>query len=330
MNHLELDNVLRTFSPHEINYKKNPTKNDFSKENILIIKNWPVIRLEMLDFNSVTNPLPFIIKKHSRFQDFPLHNHAWIELNYMYSGECSQLINGEVLHLKKGEVLLMNANTTHTIKPLDEDDILINIMIPKTYFSISFFNRFSSDSILTTFFIEAMNQGMIQDHYLHFTSEKGSRLNYFFKELLCEYFDHSFSYRDISENLLSLIISELVNNYHKSYDSSPKNESKQEIIPILRYIETRYLSISLDELAQNFDLNPNYLSNLLKKRTGYSFKQIVINQRLLTADRMLQSSYLSVTEIAQSVGFENINFFYKKFKEHYHMTPGEKRLTYHN
>ncbi|NLM65631.1 MAG: AraC family transcriptional regulator [Enterococcus sp.] len=325
MDYLTLDSLIRKISPHEKSYRDDCLKSDFSTYNKTMANNQEILIMELSNSQVFTTEQPFFIKKHSRFQDYPIHSHDWIEFNYMYSGQCLQIINNEPHLLYEGQVLLLDAKTIHKIEPLGENDILINLIIPKYYLTANFFNRFSSDSVLTTFFIEAITKGMRHDRFIHFSSEKHRRLQFFFKELLCEWFDRSSAFTDICESLLSLIISELVNIYQYSYTNDADQLRKNPIIPIMKYIEKNYSDVTLSELSNQFNLNPNYLSNLLKKHTGYSYKKIVIKQRILAADRFLLSTDMDIVEISQQVGFENINFFYQKFKEVYGVTPGIRR-----
>lgn len=325
MDYSTLDSLIRKISPHEKAYKEDSLKIDYSVYNKIIVNNQEIIIMRLPDSQMFTTEQPFFIKKHSRFQDYPIHSHDWIEFNYMYSGQCLQIINNEQHSLYEGQVLLMDAKTIHKIEPLGENDILINIIIPKYYLTANFFNRFSSESVLTTFFIDAITHGMKHDQFIHFSSEKHTRLQFFFKELLCEWFDRSLAFTDICESLLSLIISELVNIYQDSYTNDADQLRRNPIIPILKYIEKNYSNVTLTELSTQFNLNPNYLSNLLTKHTGLSYKKIVIKQRILAADRLLLSTELDIVEISQQVGFENINFFYQKFKETYGVTPGIRR-----
>ncbi len=66
----------------------------------------------------------------------------------------TESFNNEPHFLYEGQILLMDANTVHKIEPLGENDILINLIIPKYYLTANFFNRFSSDSVLTSFLLK--------------------------------------------------------------------------------------------------------------------------------------------------------------------------------
>lgn len=72
-------------------------------------------------------------------------------------------------------------------------------------------------------------------------------------------------------------------------------------------------------------MNPNYLTTLLKQRTGHTYKELIHQQRMTRAGQLLRNISYSVTEVANEVGYENISFFYKKFKEYFGCSPKEYR-----
>ena len=75
-------------------------------------------------------------------------------------------------------------------------------------------------------------------------------------------------------------------------------------------------------------MNPNYLSNYIKKQTGHTFTQLVQDQRLMYAGSLLRNTDIPVAETANMAGYENVSFFYKKFLEKYGCSPKEYRNRY--
>lgn len=260
--------------------------------------------------------------KHSRFIKYPIHIHPWVEINYMYSGSCIQKINGLEVPLKKGQTLILNQNTLHDIPVLGKNDILLNIVLPLNYLTISFFNKISTKNIISEFLFDSITKDLEHSKYILFSTQDSRRLPIYIDEFFCEYIEPSTCSKDILNSLVSLIITELIN--HAPINDTHKNQ--QYVLPILKYIEENYNSISLKQTAHNFGLNPDYLSKILKKKTGSSFQEILIQQRIIVAKNLLSQSSLSISEVSQEVGYENITFFYKKFKEH----TGQSPLSYRN
>lgn len=105
-----------------------------------------------------------------------------------------------------------------------------------------------------------------------------------------------------------------------SHELLNKNENVS-LLDYLRYIEDNYKNCSLVKMGQTFGFNPSYLSSLLKKGTGKTFKELLQIQRLNQVALFLSNSNLPIPEVAEEVGYSSVTFFYKKFKELYHDTP---------
>ena len=127
-----------------------------------------------------------------------------------------------------------------------------------------------------------------------------------------------------------LVFSELVrifNNNQYRYENNSMKESNN-IIEFLQYIENNYNKCSLNSMARHFGYNSNYLGNLLKSKTGKTFSQLKLEHQLNEASILIAHTEMPIYEIAYEVGFSNLGFFYKKFKENFNINPQEYRDKY--
>lgn len=106
-------------------------------------------------------------------------------------------------------------------------------------------------------------------------------------------------------------------------------EETQDIIRrILEYIDIHYKEdLSLSDLAENFALTESYLSRLIKERTGITFKSYLNQLKVNYAKKLLTEKKMKVSEVAESVGVQNVNTFIRMFKQYEGVTPG-KYSTY--
>jgi two-component system response regulator YesN len=94
------------------------------------------------------------------------------------------------------------------------------------------------------------------------------------------------------------------------------------------YIRLNYRKdLTLKGLAERFYMNPLYLGQLLKKETGESFNDYLARVRVENAVRLLENTNLKVREIAEKVGFKEIQYFYKIFKHVAGKNPSAYRKT---
>ncbi len=104
-----------------------------------------------------------------------------------------------------------------------------------------------------------------------------------------------------------------------------KDDQDERLTEILNYINTNYLSVTLDELAEEFELTKTYLSKYIKDKSGKTFGDIVTNVRMKKARAMLKSGNKNVETIAHEVGYQNVENFTRTFKKKYGMTPVQFR-----
>ena len=83
--------------------------------------------------------------------------------------------------------------------------------------------------------------------------------------------------------------------------------------------------ISLQDLADKFGYNANYLSTLFKKNWGVTFKKFLTLQRVKNAEHMLTTTDSSIIEIANTCGFNDSNYFSTIFRRIHGMSPREYR-----
>ena len=97
---------------------------------------------------------------------------------------------------------------------------------------------------------------------------------------------------------------------------------------ILEYINKNYsIDITLHDIAGIFHTNMYVVTRMFKKYLGVSFTAHINNLRVKTAQELLNTTDLSIKEIAGTVGYNNLNYFYKSFKKCTCTTPSVYKKT---
>ena len=91
------------------------------------------------------------------------------------------------------------------------------------------------------------------------------------------------------------------------------------------YISERYPSATLTELAEILGYSAEYLSRRIAGLFGKTFRELLSDERLDEAARLLKETNLSAAQIVEAVGYENCSHFYRTFRERYGMTPRSYR-----
>lgn len=90
------------------------------------------------------------------------------------------------------------------------------------------------------------------------------------------------------------------------------------------YIKANYSkSITLEDVAREINISPQYLSKLFKEETGENFIDYLTGIRIRIAKNLLESNELSIKEICYSTGYSDPNYFSRIFKKIVGATPTE-------
>jgi Response regulator containing CheY-like receiver domain and AraC-type DNA-binding domain len=92
------------------------------------------------------------------------------------------------------------------------------------------------------------------------------------------------------------------------------------------YIHKNYgKDITVKDLAIKFAINPNYFSTIFKQVTGVALTKYLTDIRIEKACQLLKHTQGTISEIAQTVGYEDSQYFYRVFKKTTGQTPLEYR-----
>jgi len=277
-------------------------------------------------FDSLLKERNIAITKESRFTWIPLHKHKVIEMNYVYSGSCAQIIEGKKIFLEKGDVCLLNRNVRHEIRTLHKDDIVLTIDMRKRYLLDNILTKISSQGIVASFLSNAIRDDTDIKQYILFHSKEEISLQNCFENIFIENLNEHIS-NEIIDAYMTIIFSQLLRIYQDQKGQCGE-ESSSLILNLLQYMEKNFLTVTLEDLSKQFGYNPNYLSNFIKKQTGRTFKELIIAKKMSNASYYLINTNMPVYEIANLCGYENLGFFYNRFKKMYDAYPQEYRDLY--
>lgn len=265
-----------------------------------------------------------MVRKHTRFVDFPLHKHDYIEVNYVYNGELQQTVGGRPITLKKGELLLLNQHMEHEIKACGMDDIIINFIIRPAFFDF-IFSFLSSENIVSDFLINSLYNSTQNGQFLYFKVAEVRSIQELIGKIIYEImFPSTFSESTI-KLYMGLFLIELIKNSDKMERKEEASINHYQVVESLKYIEEHFKEASLYELADRLNQSHYGLSKTIKKATSHTFKELLQERRLLKAKELLEGTNLPIAAIVEQIGYDNISYFYRIFKGKYGQTPKEFR-----
>ena len=108
---------------------------------------------------------------------------------------------------------------------------------------------------------------------------------------------------------------------------SGKKGTKGELVAAVRdYIEQCYgEDLSLSSIADNFHISAPYLSKIFKEESGQNLNQFITEVRMKKAIYFLENSDRKIADIAELVGYDDVNYFIKVYKKVTGKTPAQGR-----
>lgn len=268
------------------------------------------------------------------FTETYLHKHSFFELMYIMRGKATVMIEEEEVTYSAGNLCLMNRNTMHCETEMADADILYISIDPSliVQWPKQLEQPFQYRSILNRFFTENLSErtGSKRD-YVDFQLLGEDQIPTIAGEIIQAYTQKRIGYQfDIYSSLLRLFaVLENPEQYKATYVSMGYGRELVTLENAKRIIEENHGVIRRTELAKKLNYSCEYISQIIRAHTGYTFKKYCQKVQLQEAARLLRSTDLSVSKIAASLGYENRTQFYKIFQEEYQLTPSEYRKINH-
>jgi len=89
----------------------------------------------------------------------------------------------------------------------------------------------------------------------------------------------------------------------------------ERVLALIRVQAARVPELALPEVARACGTSANHLNRILKQRTGHTFHQLLLRERLSLARELLAKGEMNVTEAALEAGFNDSNYFARVFRK---------------
>lgn len=236
-----------------------------------------------------------------------VHGHEFIEFFYVLDGECTHYLDGKTQHIACGDAFLLTPRNVHQFYPLGRSFMHRDVIFKTDYFrnvcnvySPHMYDMFVSDS-----FSKQVTLSNQQINYLESLVQPRAEnaQSGIFDGVVCTYILNIFAEKNLQPNAVGYPawISRLL-----SLLSAPEN---------FRTDQTVILSA--------FSYSREYICRTFKKNIGKTVTDYFNEQKMKYAYNLLQSSTYSVEQICERINFKSIPYFYRLFKEHFHITPRE-------
>lgn len=261
------------------------------------------------------------VRPHTRFAFFPMHSHNYVEIMYMCSGQTVHRIEGHPpLTLREGELLFLNQNASHSVERAEEGDVGVNFIVLPQFFDYAL-TLIGTDNVLGKFLLSGLRQSGGEMSCLHFRVAHVPTVQNLVENLVWGLVNPQPNARRINQATMGLLLLQLL-NYTEDIEGDSGNGA---VVAALREIEENYRFADLTRLAKELHVSLPYLSAAVRRATGHTFKDLLLEKRLSKAAQLLKETRLTTQDIILAVGYENTSYFYRVFRERFGVTPKDYR-----
>ena len=266
--------------------------------------------------------------------DVRAHKHDFIEAVYVHKGRGQHhmyALDGnsyESYPIIAGDIFLIAADRQHAY--YDNHDLVVyNIIFQAEIFGDAAAALSSMPGLIDFLIMEPLFREEDQfKRKLHLAPQQARSVQEQLQQIICELTQKELGYQLSAKSLFIQLLVQLGRYFSAQKGSAELSDDGRQraIEQAIRYMESNYNeSLSLDEIATQVFLSPNYFSELFKRRVGVAPWEYVTQLRLDEACALLKQTDRSITDIALSTGFSDSSYFSKIFKERFAQTPSQYR-----
>lgn len=277
---------------------------------------------ELVDYRKIMRQHDTIqARMHSRFAPYPKHRHNFIEMVYMCRGKTTHIINGkQPIELREGNILFINQHAYHSVEKTEFNDLALNLfMMPEILENAA--NSVDKSSPIYNFLWSCLQDKSCRSPVLLFNVNDVIPVQNLMENILWYIFSSMPNRLMMIKESFKILLMELQNHVGSLLTLTPEGYDQMIVIKVLDYIEKNYVNGSLNEIADRLNQPVYQLSRRIHEYTNSTFSDLLKSTRLDKAEKLLKETDMCITDIINSVGYNNITYFYKYFKAKTGFTP---------
>lgn len=237
------------------------------------------------------------------------HTHNHMELFFIVGGKGQFLINDQLYPVDVNNLVIINPNILHTEVSLNAQPLEYIVL---GFEGIALANEDSSNG-----------QFNILDHY------ESVEISGCLRNILREMEQKNPGYEDVCQAYMEILIIRLMRTTALAVPTEPQTfSSNRQCAAVRRYIDLHFKeALTLEQLAEEGHMNKYYLSHAFKREYGVSPINYMISRRIEESKYLLAETDLSMSQIAQLLGFSSLSYFSQVFRRTLGSSPMEYRQS---
>ena len=276
---------------------------------------------QMEEIQGLQSEYPYTLHRvNLDYTSIPWHWHEELEFIYVTEGELRLHTSAESYAFHEGEAFFMNTNVLCCLENV------CHCSVESHLFDAIFLGGHFKSIFETKYLNPVLQNKKIEVVAFRGETETQRKTVKNLRQLgiLQNKKDVEFQTRNLLSVIWLLLLEEIQNLDEKSISSNPLHQER--LLTMLSYIHENYArKLTLEEIAQSASVSKRECLRCFQNGVHESPFEYLINYRIERAKKLLESTDISVTEIALETGFSNGAYFSKIFRRECGQTPGSYR-----
>jgi AraC-like DNA-binding protein len=252
--------------------------------------------------------------------------HDEMEVVIVNHGEADVMTDGKMFHLKPGQGIFINRGVLHSILPYGDSAncSLYSLTFDPTYL-------LERGSLAATYLEPIINAPELKALFLEEADPFGAEMLDLVNDVIAANSMKPYAYEIVMRTRLYQLWLLTLQMVAANADGAPSAVSQDEVRvkEAIRYIEDNFAApITLDSLAAAIFISKGECCRCFKRTIKMTPIEYVMRFRIYAAAKIIcenDADSLSISDLAFSVGFNNVSYFNKTFKKYLDQTPTEYR-----
>jgi len=252
------------------------------------------------------------------------HYHDFVELVYTLKGRCIHRVNGVDYPVKRGDMVLINYNQSHSIHGTG-DTYYINIMLKPEYISMGLVNQENAFALLNLSEFEDFTKILDESKAkVTFSGDERDRIEEIISVIQRETEDKNPGYDLAVRSELNMLLIMVFRKMSLAIDAGFSGVDEKLLMYIRQHSSDK---LTLDEIAKKCSYNSSYFSRMFKAYTGKTFTAYLKDVRIEKAVYLLENTSMKINDIYIDVGYTDKTKFFSHFKSIVGVSPLKYRKS---
>ncbi|BBH22122.1 AraC family transcriptional regulator [Paenibacillus baekrokdamisoli] len=265
----------------------------------------------------------YVNRVSERFE-LPEHMHDFIEICYVWEGNGFHYIGDKIIRVTKGDLFFLSVGVSHIFRPTSanpkEPLIIGNCIFDENIY------RFLASVLPEEYGMYRFRNVVAEPNCWLQTRDHSGEIGLLFESLLREFNDKQTGYETL---LCGLLLQLLIGIERSMNKEEPHFNDNDRMEVITRFIQDRlHEKLTLSAIAHQIGIGVRQLQRIFSELTGVSFSDYLTNERIDRSCRLLSdpsNRFMTILDIASSVGIHDPKRFYSMFKRKMGLTPAAYR-----